>query len=115
MRPGLLPVFGECGLRRLRFGEVPGYGPVRKQKCSLAKSLAHCYECPEPCRNGILSKIKPYAFTEFARRYGEEHLLDCLARNEQNGVVYHREGLNGDYDDFTDVEELIEYIRTGKR
>ena len=55
------------------------------------------------------------AFTEFARRYGEEELLDCLERNEKNGVVYHREGINGDYDDFDDVKALIEFIRTGIR
>ena len=76
---------------------------------------AHCYECDEACRKGLLSKIKPYAFTEFARRYGEEELLDCLERNEKNGVVYHREGINGDYDDFDDVKALIEFIRTGIR
>ena len=41
--------------------------------------------------------------------------LDCLETNEKNGVIYHREGINGDYDDFDDVEVLIEYIRTGYR
>ena len=30
-------------------------------------------------------------------------------------VVYHRDGIRGDYDDFDDVEALIEFIRTGKR
>ena len=44
-----------------------------------------------------------------------EELLDCLERNEKNGVVYHREGITGDYDGFEDVEELIEFIRTGQR
>ena len=44
-----------------------------------------------------------------------EELLDCLERNEQAGVVYHREGIMGDYDDFEDPEELIAFIRTGKR
>lgn len=32
---------------------------------------------------GLLSKIKPYGFTLFAKRYGEETLLDCLERNEK--------------------------------
>lgn len=48
------------------------------------------------------------------KRYGVEKLLDCLARNEQKGVVYHREGFHGDYDDFEDVEELIAFILTGE-
>ena len=36
-------------------------------------------------------------------------------RNEKAGVVYHREGIVGDYDDFNDVEELIDFIRTGNK
>ena len=75
----------------------------------------HCYECNEKCRKGLLSKIKPYAFTEFARRYGKEFLLNCLERSEKNGIMYHRDEINGDYDDFDDVETLIEYIKTGYR
>ena len=42
-------------------------------------------------------------------------LLDCLERNEKNGVVYHRKGIVGDYDDFDDVEKLIDFIKEGKR
>ena len=82
------------------------------KKCSTAKGLTHCYKCEENCRQGLLSKIKPYTFTLFAKKYGEEKLLDCLERNEKNGVVYHREGLNGDYDDFDDVDQLMNFILT---
>ena len=42
-------------------------------------------------------------------------LLDCLERNERAGIVYHREGIMGDYDDFDDLEKLIGFIRTGTR
>ena len=52
---------------------------------------------------------------EFAKRYGVEELLDCLERNEKAGIVYHREGIMGDYDEFDDLEELINFIKTGKR
>ena len=62
----------------------------------------------------MLQKSKPWGFTLFARRYGEEALLDCLERNEERGVVYHREGIVGDYDEFEDPEELIRFLRTGK-
>jgi hypothetical protein len=58
---------------------------------------------------------KPYSFTLFARLYGEEELLDCLERNERNGVIYHRNGFQGDYDDFDDVDDLIKFILTGQR
>ena len=63
----------------------------------------------------LLSKIKPYGFNLFIKQFGEEELLNCLERNEKNGVVYHREGINGDYDYFADVQELIAFIRTGKK
>ena len=48
-------------------------------------------------------------------KYGIDELLDCLERNEKAGIVYHREGIMGDYDDFDDLEELITFIRTGSR
>jgi len=63
----------------------------------------------------LLSKIKPYGFTLFIKRYGLERLFDCLEENEKRGIVYHREGITGDYDDFDDVERLIKFIKTGKR
>lgn len=43
-------------------------------------------------------------------------LACCLcSKNEKRGIVYHREGLSGDYDGFQDVEKLIEFILTGKQ
>lgn len=85
------------------------------RKCSIEKHVRGCYECSEDCRKALLGKIKPYAFTLFIKKYGMDELLDCLERNEKNGVVYHREGINGDYDDFDDVNELINFIKKGKR
>lgn len=85
------------------------------RKCAVSKGVKHCYDCGERCEKGLLGKVKPSAFTEFAKRYGESYLLDCLERNEQNGIVYHREGIKGDYDDFDDTEALIEFIKTGRR
>ncbi|MCM1307634.1 MAG: DUF3795 domain-containing protein [Butyrivibrio sp.] len=96
-------------------GECPDKQNCENLKCLTEKSLVKCYECGEDCQKGLLSKIKPYGFMLFAKRYGTDALLDCLERNEKNGVVYHREGINGDYDDFDDTEKLIEFIKTGKR
>lgn len=98
-----------------RMDNCPDKDWCENRKCSIAKSLNHCFECNQDCRKGILTKIKPYAFTLFAKRYGVDALLDCLERNENNGIVYHREGITGDYDDFDDVENLIEFIKTGER
>ena len=63
----------------------------------------------------MLSKIKPSTFSLFIQRYGEEELLNCLEENEKNGIVYHRNGISGDYDDFDEPEELIDYILSGTR
>ena len=96
-------------------GDCPDKDWCENRKCSFEKSVAHCYECPEDCHKGLLSKIKPYGFTLFAKRYGEDVLLNCLERNEKNGVVYHREGIVGDYDDFDVAEKLIGFILSGTR
>ena len=96
-------------------GDCPDKDWCENRKCSLEKSVAHCYECREDCHKGLLSKIKPYGFTLFAKRYGEDVLLNCLERNEKNGVVYHREGIVGDYDNFDDAEKLIGFILSGTR
>lgn len=96
-------------------GSCPDAEGCENRKCSLDRGYSHCHMCPEDCRKGLLAKIKPYGFSLFARRWGVQALLDHLERNEQNGVIYHREGFLGDYDDFTDAETLIHFIKTGKK
>lgn len=96
-------------------GDCPDKDWCDNRKCSLEKGVEHCFECEDDCKKGLLAKIKPYGFTLFIKRYGESELLDCLERNEKSGIIYHREGINGDYDDFDDVEKLINFIKTGKK
>lgn len=102
-------------------GECPDKEWCENRKCSLKRGIDHCYRCETDCRLGLLTNIKPYGFTKFARKYGLEHLLDCLERNEHEGVVYHRQGIVGDYDEFDefdefdDVDELMAFIQTGRR
>ena len=96
-------------------GNCKGTESCENRECSMQKQISHCYDCDEECRKGLLYKNKPYAFNLFVKRYGEKELLDCLERNEENGVVYHRSGISGDYDDFDDAEKLIAFIQTGKR
>ena len=96
-------------------GQCPDKDWCVNRACSEERQLPGCYACDEMCRKGLLGKMKPYGFTEFVKRYGQETLLDCLEQNERNGIVYHRHGVVGDYDDFTDVEALIQFILEGKR
>jgi hypothetical protein len=84
------------------------------RNCCIDRNLLACWECTDrDCRKGRFSeKIKPLGFTEYIRRYGKEDLLDHLEEKETIGVVYHREGIFGDYDKFDDIEDLIRFIRT---
>ena len=74
------------------------------RKCVIDKGLDGCYECePGVCRKGSFAEeIKARAFAEFARRFGTGELIDCLERSEQAGIVCHRDGIMGDYDEFDD-------------
>lgn len=92
-----------------------GVNWCENRRCSMEKGLAGCYECHEDCKKGMLGKEKPFGFTRFVRQYGVEEFLDCLALNEERGVVYHREGITGDYDGFEDDAALEQFIRSGVR
>lgn len=87
LRPRVLPLLRKRLCDSCGSGLCPDALTCEVRPCSAAKGLTHCHECPTPCQKGILSKIKPRGFTEFARRYGQEHLLDCLERNEAAGVA----------------------------
>lgn len=54
-------------------GECPDKDWCENRQCSISKKIGHCYECNEKCKKGLLGKIKPYAFTEFAKRYSENY------------------------------------------
>ncbi len=96
-------------------GQCPDKQWCENRRCSIERNIPGCYACSEiQCRKGLLAKIKPYAFTLFIRQYGSEELLECLERNEKKGVVYHRQGITGDYDDFTDIDKLLHFIKTGE-
>ena len=92
--------------------DCPDADRCLNRRCSREKGLAHCFECGEDCRKGMLQKSKPYGFTQFAKRYGEQALLDALARGERRGVVYHRAGVTGDYDNFDDLDALFRFLLT---
>ncbi len=87
------------------------------RKCCIEKGIERCCECGEAdvCQKGILSKMKPHAFTVFAKKYGMDKLMKCLENNEKRGIVYHRSGIVGDYDECSDVNEMMRLIEEGKK
>ena len=95
-------------------GECPDKDWCENRKCSLEKGCEHCYDCSENCKKGLLSKIKLKGGNKMSLNWSLKELLDCLEQNEKNGILYHRKGINGDYDNFDDVETLIDFIKTGK-
>ena len=86
------------------------------RKCCIEKGIDHCFECEEveACQKGVLSKLKPYTFTVFAKKYGMNKLIECLENNEKRGILYHRSGIVGDYDECSDMNKMMEMIKEGK-
>lgn len=89
----------------------PGREDCENFQCCREKGLQGCWECAEfPCGAPMLQKIKPRAFARYAKEKGMASLLDCLERNQKAGIIYHREGYNGDYDlpDEQAIRQLLE-------
>ena len=84
------------------------------RNCSISKNLSHCYKCSELCEKGLLAQIKSHTFTLFAKRYGEEKLLDCLERNEKNGMAQDMlQALSGQARERQLEQQLLEHAEQG--
>lgn len=69
-----------------------------------------------PCTGNMLDNRRIRAFARFAGEYGEEFLLDCLEKNEKNGIVYHYQGrLDGDYDVPDTEEGIFDMLLSGRK
>jgi hypothetical protein len=54
--------------------------------------------------------VRIKAFVTFIKVEGAEALVDCLLRNEADGIHY---GLDGDYDGKNSEEEVIRLLKCG--
>ncbi len=84
--------------------------------CCKEHELCGCYECESfPCLDTILYKTRIRAFSIFLQRYGEDKLIECLLRNQKQGIQYHKNNNHyGDYDEFENEEDIIKFILEGK-
>lgn len=66
--------------------------------------------------DSILHKLRVRTFCQYIQRYGEKDLKKHLADNHKKGIKYHYKNKHiGDYDQFDTEDEIIEFIRNGKK
>lgn len=62
----------------------------------------------------MLDMLRIRTFAKFTKEYGEDELIKCLIRNQENGMKYHYDGEHiGDYDKGETEEEIIHIIQFG--
>jgi len=84
--------------------------------CCTSKGIQGCWECNIfPCGHDMMSAehVKIRAFVRCIKEDGIENFIGYLNNNANNGFIYHREGIIGDYDLNTE-EEVLKLLRTGK-
>ena len=84
--------------------------------CCSERGYAGCWECPDfSCDKDMFNSthVRLRAFVKCIQQDGIEAFSQYIARNRENGVVYHRNGYTGDYD--LDTEEaILHLLRTGE-
>ena len=118
--------FAPCGLACCLCGEnetcpgcrsdgCPNREACKNRLCCAEKALDGCWACPGfPCAGGMLGKPRIRAFAAYLKAHGAEKLLDRLARNEREGLLYHYPGqIIGDYDLFDTQTEIWSAIENG--
>lgn len=93
-------------------GGCPEKEQCKNYICCINKGYANCSDCEQfPCHDSILSKLRVRTFCSFVKLYGEDKLLECLSVKENQGVQYHKDGTHyGDYDNFENEQEIIDFI-----
>jgi len=83
--------------------------------CCRSKGLNGCWECADaPCGKDMLAKdkVKIRAFVTCIREEGMDRFAEYIIRNAENGIVYHRKGIFGDYD-LVSEDKVLKLLRTG--
>ena len=100
---------GECG-RAAR---------CYQRKCCAERGFKGCWKCPDfPCEQDMFApegNPRLIAFVRCAKVDGPKALAGYVLRNQDAGVVYHRDAENhtGDYDGLGGEDAVLELLRTG--
>lgn len=84
--------------------------------CKYCSERIGCKGCARinapdcPCDAEKLSSLRIRTFAAYAKEHGADALLAHLDRKAAQGVLYHRNGLTGDYDGFADEVSLIAFL-----
>ena len=85
-------------------------------KCCTEHGFSGCWECPDfSCDKGMFDDghLRVKTFVKCIKEDGIDKFSEYILRNHNNGIMYHRNGIKGDYD--LDTEEaILKLLRNGK-
>lgn len=84
--------------------------------CCISKGINGCWECDgAPCDKDMIAtdKIKMRAFIRCIKEDGMQKFIGYLEKNQNNGIVYHRSGVVGDYD-LSSEDKVLQLLRQAK-
>ena len=132
-KKALAQTIAPCGLICGLCGEAPhcpgcrdaDAGCVRvevcyQRKCCATRGIKGCWKCPDfPCGQDMFSPehdVRLVTFVRCAKEDGPKALAAYLLRNQDSGILYHRDkqAHTGDYDSLGSEEAVLELLRKGK-
>ena len=84
--------------------------------CCIKNGFAGCWECPDfSCDKDMFDDdhLRLKTFVKCIKEDGKIKFSEYILRNLNNGIIYHRNGFNGDYDLETE-EAILKLLRNGK-
>lgn len=84
--------------------------------CCTSKGIQGCWECEDsPCDKDMLAKgqIKMRAFVRCIKEDGFDCFSNHIESTQKQGLIYHRNGVKGDYDLETE-DEVLQLLRNSK-
>jgi len=84
--------------------------------CCRERGFNGCWECPDfSCDKDMFDgRLRLKTFVKCIKEDGLDAFAEYILRNHENGVVYHRKGITGDYDLDTE-EDILHLLRTGEK